>query len=137
MYKSASPTQFFYDISDDTIDVSQILEYEKQLPAINGAKSICSQNVHQHSMVGIHDTPSIPKWWIDELSCKIVSFITQNDVDYGKDLDPSSSSPSISKPRFIEQSNIIDKWGGNMCIFDCTPSTCQYILGQPVTCPYQ
>lgn len=128
--QKVSPSQFIYDVSDDTIDVSYVLKYQKALSNIQDQTSVCSLDVDQHSMIATADRPFLKKWWMNELDCKISSYILQEDIDYGSDFAP------VNGLQFIEQSQNTDKWGGQYCQFDCDSVSCSYHYPNPVICPY-
>lgn len=129
-HKKAAPTQFLYDVSDNTIDVSAVRKYAESLSTVDGQKGICSLDIHQHSMISTTDEVSLEKWWLKELDCKISSFILQEDIDYGKDLG------KVNGLNFIDVSGVKDKWGGLECQFECTNETCTYSYPDPVQCPF-
>jgi len=94
---SNTAVQVLYDIKDPVVNTKSVQYFFKSHVPASGSMCTLPQDAG-HSFLSRHDTPSANKWWLQEVTCRLVSFLTQTSVDPG-DLEDGFMAKKYKSPQ--------------------------------------
>lgn len=114
--QNATTVALIYDKSDPVVDTDYVRKLSSQytsggvLTTVDNVKlSSCVLNFTDHSMLSRWDEIHNNKWWLNEMTCRVVKFLSGTD-DHIRAID------------------MRDEESGNdfFCELNCTQQTCHY-----------
>lgn len=122
--------QMVYDLNDPVVSVADAQDTFAAMAkgaASSAATAMCHlPSAVGHSFLSEFDTPSANKWWLNEATCRLTSYLAAGDVDHGGDLGPHGFLAAGAP----------DKSGLRACDIVCNATECPYTPHQNVTCPF-
>lgn len=131
--KNGIQTQIVYDWDDTAVSVDKIQKLYKLYGKPEMGKSVCTlPQDKSHSFLSKYDTPDENKYWLNEITCRLTDFITQqSSAIAGVDtLDMEGYLTATAIPD--------DEWnhrGWYGCEFKCQETTCPYDRSIVQSCP--
>jgi len=121
---SARMNQVAYDLHDPSISTQLVDQYFEALPQrTDVSKSKCVlPSALGHSCLSPHDDFADDKWWLNEMSCRVASYLTQQGTPvFGQGLPVG----------FLPQDPVVP----GSCLISCNTTSCSWHYNQKLSCP--